>query len=325
VTAGLLGAAPVFAATKVACVGDSITAGAGTTGGNAYPAVLGRMLGAAYEVGNFGDSGSTAMKLPQSTSYWITPAFGNSKTFAPQVVVVMLGTNDSKTNIWKAGNNAFEADYRALLAVYAGLPGKPRIYVNLPPPALTANFSIDGKVIASEIIPLLRRIDTGATVIDVNGAFNPDPRKYFGAGDGTDIGDGIHPNNAGAMAIARAVAQKLTQLAPDAGADARGSEDAGRADAASDAAVAADDATAGDTGTSPGGNDAGAPIPDARLIEDSRRGGAGGAPDDPGGTGGSVVPRTGARKGGCALAAGSSGAGSLLALLLLGLARRRRR
>ena len=111
-------------------MGDSITAGVGSTGGNNYPTVLGRMLGAGYEVGNFGDSGSTALKLPASTSYWITPAYGNSKTFAPQVVVIMLGTNDSKTNNWKAGNNAFEADYRALLAVYAALPGKPRIYAS---------------------------------------------------------------------------------------------------------------------------------------------------------------------------------------------------
>jgi len=66
----------------------------------------------------------TAMKLPASTSYWTTPAFGNSKAFAPAVVVIMLGTNDSKTAIWKGGNNSYEADYRSLLATYAALPSK---------------------------------------------------------------------------------------------------------------------------------------------------------------------------------------------------------
>src|SRR5436190_18515449 len=88
-------AAPAAAATKVACIGDSITHGAGATGPNKYPSWLGHLLGGAYQVGNFGVSGSTMMMGP-GASYWKTTTFADSKAFAPNIVVIMLGTNDSK-------------------------------------------------------------------------------------------------------------------------------------------------------------------------------------------------------------------------------------
>ena len=46
---------------RVACVGDSITAGVGAEGGKSYPAQLGKMLGDKWEVRNFGVSGSTLL------------------------------------------------------------------------------------------------------------------------------------------------------------------------------------------------------------------------------------------------------------------------
>jgi lysophospholipase L1-like esterase len=290
--------------------------------------VLGRLLGAAYEVGNFGDSGSTAMKAPASTSYWSTPAFASSKTFAPAVVVIMLGTNDSKTAIWKGGNNTYEADYRNLLATYATLPGKPRLYVCLPPPALTTNFTISGPVIMNEILPILRRVaaETGATIIDVNGAFEPDPRRYFGAGNGTDIGDGIHPNNAGAEAIARAVAQKLAGPAPDAGLpDARPLQDAsGPADAGQDLHLAVDIGI-DEPDAMTASPDARAPAPDVTIEPDLRgSGGRGGSEVEPDAAE-EPPPRAGTGKSrGCALG-GDLTAPALLPLVLLVLLRARRR
>jgi len=247
--AGALGASGQgAAATRVACVGDSITFGVGASKGNAYPLVLGRMLGAGFEVMNFGDSGSTALKA-SSSSYWKTPAFTSSKASAPDVVVIMLGTNDSKTAIWRMGSGTFAADYRALAAEYAALPSKPRLYLVLPPPALLPSFTIDAAVIEGEIVPLIRGIatQTGHRLVDVFGAFKPNPRQYFGAGDGADIGDGVHPNDAGARRIAETVFRALTApvaadggLPPpaDAGPDAPPPKDAALAPA--DAAPAAD-------------------------------------------------------------------------------------
>ncbi len=50
---------------RVACVGDSITYGAGVENRelNCYPVVLGKLLGPRFEVRNFAVSGATLLKL----------------------------------------------------------------------------------------------------------------------------------------------------------------------------------------------------------------------------------------------------------------------
>src|SRR5947208_3421331 len=83
---GLTGTAQ--GATKVACVGDSITRGAGTTIGG-YSTLLAKLLGSGYQVGKFGNSGSTMMKSP-TDSYWVSPEFAAAKAFAPDIFVIML-------------------------------------------------------------------------------------------------------------------------------------------------------------------------------------------------------------------------------------------
>lgn len=49
---------------KVACIGDSITYGLGLEDRDrdSYPAQLQRLLGAEYQVGNFGKSGATLLR-----------------------------------------------------------------------------------------------------------------------------------------------------------------------------------------------------------------------------------------------------------------------
>ena len=47
---------------RVACVGDSITAGFGAPKGWSYPDQLRMILGAGWEVGNFGVSGRTLLR-----------------------------------------------------------------------------------------------------------------------------------------------------------------------------------------------------------------------------------------------------------------------
>jgi lysophospholipase L1-like esterase len=213
---------PARAATKVACVGDSITFGLGLPAGRRYTDALSGLLGAGWTVRNFGDSGKTAMKMPApgNVSYWATTTFADSKSFAPDLVVIMLGTNDSKTANWRGGANTFEADYRALIATFAALPSNPHIQVALPPPALLPSNTVSPQVIAEEIGPILRRVaqETGVGLIDVHGAFAADPRRYFGKGDGKDVGDGLHPNVAGALLIATTVSAALLAPGPDAAA-----------------------------------------------------------------------------------------------------------
>src|SRR5262245_35770894 len=101
----LLCLAPGISATaqiKVACIGDSITEGGNLDNPsvNAYPIVLGRLLGTNYITRNFGVSGRTLLRKGDFP-YWNDPAFRNATNFAPNIVTIKLGTNDSKPQNWR--------------------------------------------------------------------------------------------------------------------------------------------------------------------------------------------------------------------------------
>ena len=198
----LLGAPAVGAPVKVACVGDSITAGVGSSGqAHNYPSLLATMLGPQYQVGNFGESGATLLKRGDSP-YWRRGGYGASAAFAPNVVVVMLGANDSKPQNW-VHQDEFAADYAALLDYYAALTTHPKLYVCLPTPVPKANYGINEAAVEAQI-PLIRQVavQKKATVIDVHGQV-PD--------DTADFVDGVHPNDVGYVFLASAIYQGLTR------------------------------------------------------------------------------------------------------------------
>lgn len=107
---------------RVACVGDSITAGVGAEG-KAYPAQLGKMLGRKWEVRNFGISGCTLLNQGDNP-YQKQGAFKAALADKPDVVIIMLGTNDTKPQNWKH-KDQFAADYKGLIGQFAKLPSKP--------------------------------------------------------------------------------------------------------------------------------------------------------------------------------------------------------
>jgi lysophospholipase L1-like esterase/pimeloyl-ACP methyl ester carboxylesterase len=188
---------------RLACIGDSITFGAGTSNleFEAYPAQLQRMLGPGWIVGNFGVSGSTLLKQGDRP-YQQQPAFERALNSSPDVVVIMLGTNDSKPQNWKYVDR-FEADYRDLVAKFKALPGKPRIYVCRPVPVVGEGYyGINHKGVL-ELIPIIDRIaaSEGLGLIDQHASLT---------GHEAFLPDTIHPNDAGAELMARAVHKALT-------------------------------------------------------------------------------------------------------------------
>lgn len=201
----LSGTLAAQAPVRVACIGDSITAGSGSSDRptRSYPAILGALLGEGFEVRNFGLGGRTLGKNADRP-YWREDYFAESQAWQPDIVVVKLGTNDSKPHNWDApgGATTFEADLRELLDIYQNLPNRPRVYVCFPAWAADNGMGIRQEVIAGQIIPIISRVaaETGAGVIDLQ-------TTLYGAAH--LLPDGVHPNDLGYVLLAREVWQRI--------------------------------------------------------------------------------------------------------------------
>jgi len=180
---------------KVACIGDSITEGAGTdnTALNAYPVVLGKLLGTNYQTRNFGVGGRTMLRKGDYP-YWNEAAFQNATNYGPNIVTIKLGTNDSKPQNWRY-RDQFGRDLGDMIDIFANLPSHPRVFVCLPVPAYGLQYDINPEIIKNEIIPIIKQVakQKGVTVVDVYTPLSGRPDLFP---------DLIHPNNAGAVAIA---------------------------------------------------------------------------------------------------------------------------
>lgn len=186
---------------KVACIGDSITQGSGAEKGRSYPAQLQELLGAEWKVMNFGVSGRTLLKKGDFP-YWKEKAYRDALASAPDVVILMLGTNDTKPQNWKHERD-FAADYEELVKSFQALESKPRIYVCRPCPVPEpGNFGINGKNLKAwikRIDKLAKEMDLG--VIDMHEALEDKPEL---------LPDRVHPNTAGAGVMAATAYEALT-------------------------------------------------------------------------------------------------------------------
>lgn len=184
---------------KIACVGDSITYGAGISGRDslAYPQQLQKILGKKYEVINFGVSGATMLKNT-NLSYWNLQEYKDALDFNPASVIIMLGTNDSKSTIWTIHKDEFVADYTEMINAFKNLKSKPDIYIALPPPVFEDNWNIQKEVVEFEILDLLKNIasENGIEIIDFFSLFQ---------GKSNLLPDGVHPNAEGAKVMAKEV------------------------------------------------------------------------------------------------------------------------
>lgn len=166
---------------KVACVGDSITYGHGSTNPavNSYPAQLKKLMGIQYDVTNFGNSGKTMNDDCGWNSYISTNEYANSKSYQPDIVIIMLGTNDSKDNHW-VSEERYERSARALIQSYQELSSKPLIYIATSPEVADdeqmkelnepeGNYIWNSRI-RDTIVPLQKKIaqDMGCQLIDIN-------------------------------------------------------------------------------------------------------------------------------------------------------------
>ncbi len=188
---------------RVACVGNSITYGAGLADRkkDSYPAVLGRVLGNGYEVKNFGVSGRTALRKGDYP-YWKEKELRKAIVYNPDIVIIKFGSNDSKPENWRY-KDEFEKDYGNLVDVFLGRRAHRKVFICQPVPAFNKNYTISDSTIVNEIIPNIEKVAKAKKVktIDLYKAFSGKEYLYL---------DGIHLNKEGCEFMAKEIHKYIT-------------------------------------------------------------------------------------------------------------------
>lgn len=187
---------------RLACLGDSITYGTGL--GNAkdqsYPAQLAAMLGPRWDVQNFGVPGVTCLAKSDSP-LWRSSALPSAMAFDADVVIIMLGTNDSKTNNWVHADR-FVQDYVDLIGNFTQREVPAQVWICLPPPLYGNAWGLSNQTLEQEVIPKIRDAASkaGVSVIDLNAPLKNQPAHFP---------DNVHPDSGGASIMAAAVYQAV--------------------------------------------------------------------------------------------------------------------
>ncbi len=183
---------------RVACVGDSITWGFGADNPQSYPSRLGVKLGKEYEVKNFGHSGAT-LASNASLPYVLQPEYRASIDFAPNIVVILLGTNDAVVANWNKVKDEFVPQYKEFVASYRRQSSRPRVFICLPPPSFAERaFNTE-----TGVMPLVKQVarESSSDLIDLNSCYD---------GKGDLFPDKLHPNAEGLELMASVVYKAIS-------------------------------------------------------------------------------------------------------------------
>ena len=178
--------------TKVACVGNSITYGSGITNreNNSYPAQLQQWLGIDYEVKNFGVSGATMLKKGNNP-YWERPEYKSALNFQPDIVLIKLGTNDSKPQNWQYAME-YKKDYLEMINTFKELDSNPQVVLIIPVPVfIEERWGIRKHIVRDSVAMFVEEVieESSCEFIDLFTPMLPYERFFS---------DKIHPDAIGA-------------------------------------------------------------------------------------------------------------------------------
>ena len=191
-------------AVRVACIGNSITDGygIGMAPVKGYPAQLQKKLGDGYEVKNFGVSARTMMNKGD-IPYMKEMAWKDAQAFNPDIVIIKLGTNDSKAHNWAKGADEYRQSMQAMIDTLKALPNQPKIYLCSPIPAFKDSWTISDSVIVNGEMPIIQKLakKNKCQFIDLHTLYNYSDMMQQ---------DGIHPTEKGAGKMAEIIYEALT-------------------------------------------------------------------------------------------------------------------
>lgn len=193
----------------IACVGDSLTYGAGvrlTRARDSYPARLGALLGSDWQVLNYGLSWRTLQDegdLPYRTDRF----FRKSQGCGAEIYLLMLGSNDAKYYNWDEGN--YRKELTQFVKTYRELPQHPLVVLMQPTIAWPDRHHKDPYglmlgVIGRELHDIIGEVgkETGCPVIDLY-RLSKGHREWFQ--------DDSHPNRKGNDMIAHYIRSALIE------------------------------------------------------------------------------------------------------------------
>lgn len=190
---------------KIACVGDSITYGLGVSSNRdkSWVSLLAKELGNDYQTINYGLVNRTLLSTgdyPYMNEI-LAEKFWNS---SEDIIIFMLGTNDSKNINWNY--NRFEKEYEDLVKRIQKEKSKSKLYIMIPPQIFINNPSKEKpnrNNLENGVIPIINKINDSYKFVKVIDLYTltKDHKEWFP--------DGIHPNVVGNKKIAIAVAKAI--------------------------------------------------------------------------------------------------------------------
>ncbi|MFV8322809.1 GDSL-type esterase/lipase family protein [Flavobacterium sp. LS2R12] len=192
---------------KVACIGDSVTAGylLSDAANESYPSQLQILLGGQYEVKNFGHSGATLLKKG-STPYFKTKECADAIAYSPDIAIIHLGLNDTDPRNWPNYNAEFDADYSWLIDTLKKQNPTVKIYICRLTPIFNEHPRFKSGTrdwfwqIQSHIPKIAKANQVG--LIDLHEKLYPRPDLFP---------DALHPTKEGATILAKTVYGNITQ------------------------------------------------------------------------------------------------------------------
>ncbi|MBQ9640232.1 MAG: alpha/beta hydrolase fold domain-containing protein [Bacteroidaceae bacterium] len=189
---------------RVACVGNSITDGSGIDMAEAfgYPAQLRKQLGQGYAVKNFG-VGARTMSNRGNHPYQQELAWRDCLAWQPNIVIIKLGTNDSKPENWQYAKDDYTQCLQQMVDSLRSLPSKPRIILASPITAYKPTWNISDSIITTAIMPALQKFAKKQKLeyLELHTLFQDDGKQMQN--------DGIHPNDKGAAQLADIIAKYI--------------------------------------------------------------------------------------------------------------------
>ncbi|CAA6677742.1 MULTISPECIES: GDSL-type esterase/lipase family protein [unclassified Lentimonas] len=202
---------------RITCVGDSNTKAG-------YPALLEEALGEGWKTINCGMGAATVIEGTLRPFHKI-PEYEKAIQSNPDIVIIMLGTNDANPRWWDdperktpfqgSAAEEFMAGYLKLIDTFQALPSRPQIFVATPLPVfpeaekrehMKAERIGRRDNLVRHIIPIIEKIaeDPEITLIDIQSAM---------AGQQKNCRDGVHYNNIGKKMMADVFANSIQQHA----------------------------------------------------------------------------------------------------------------